>query len=54
MQGFRQPNYMGVDVQNHNNIISAEKSVMRKIFSQLSKFMDWLAKGHDGNLPCVG
>jgi len=54
MQGFQQPNHMGVDVQNPKNINSAEKSVMRKIFSQLSKFMGWLAKGHDGNLPCVG
>jgi hypothetical protein len=45
---------MGVGVQNHKDINSAEKSVMRKIFFQLSKFMDWLARGHDGNLPCVG
>jgi len=45
---------MGVDVQNLNNINSTEKSVMRKIFFQFSKFMGWLAKGHDGNLPCIG
>jgi ribosomal protein S19E (S16A) len=45
---------MGVDVQNPKKVNSAEKSVMRKIFYQLSKFMGWLAKGHDGNLPCVG
>jgi hypothetical protein len=54
MQGFQQPNHMGVDVQTPKNINAAEKSVMRKIFSQISKFMGWLAKGHDGNLPCVG
>jgi hypothetical protein len=45
---------MGVDVQKHKNIDSGEKTVMRKIFFQLSKFLDWLAKGHDGNMPCVG
>jgi hypothetical protein len=45
---------MGVDVQNPKSINFAEKSVMRKIFFQFSKFMGWLAKGHDGNLPCVG
>jgi len=45
---------MGVDVQKHKNISSSENSVMQKFFSQLSKFMAWLAKGHDGNLPCVG
>jgi hypothetical protein len=45
---------MGVDVQNPKNINFAEKSVMRKIFSQLSKFMGWLARGHGGHLPCVG
>jgi len=45
---------MGVDVQNPKNINSAEISVMWKIFFQLSKFMGWLAKGHEGNLPCVG
>jgi len=45
---------MGVDVQNPNNINSAEKSMMRKLFFQLSKFLDWLAKGYDGNSPCIG
>jgi hypothetical protein len=45
---------MGVDVQNPKNINFAEKSVVRKISFQLSKFMGWLAKGHDGKLPCVG
>jgi hypothetical protein len=45
---------MGVDVQNPKNINSAEKSVMQRIFFQLSKFMGWLAKGYDGNLPCSG
>jgi hypothetical protein len=45
---------MGVDVQKQKNINLAENSVMRKIFCRLSKFMDWLAKGHDGSLPCVG
>jgi hypothetical protein len=54
MQGFQRPDHMGVDVQKHKNIDSAEKSVIRKILIQLSKFIDWLAKGHDGNLPCVG
>ena len=54
MQGFQQQNHMGVDVQNLKNISSAEKSVIRKIFCQLSKFMGWLARGHDGNVPCVG
>ena len=54
MQGCRQSDHMGVDMQKHEKINSAEKSVMRMIFCQLSKFMDWLAKGHDGNMPCVG
>jgi hypothetical protein len=45
---------MGVDVQKHNTIDATEKTVMGKIFRQLAKFMDWLAKGHDGNSPCVG
>jgi hypothetical protein len=45
---------MGVGVQKHKNIKPAEKSVMRKIFCQLSKFIDWLAKKQHGNLPCVG
>jgi len=54
MQGRQQSNHMGVGVQEHKNIKPAEKSVMRKIFCQLSKFIDWLAKGHDENLPCVG
>jgi hypothetical protein len=45
---------MGVDVQNPKHINAAEKSVMRRIFFQLSKFMGWLAKGYDGNLPCDG
>jgi hypothetical protein len=45
---------MGVDVQKHKTKSFTEKSVMRKIFFQLSKFIDWLAEGHNGNLPCVG
>jgi hypothetical protein len=45
---------MGVDLPNHKKTKSAEKSVMGKIWFQLSKFMGWIAKGHDGNLPCVG
>jgi len=45
---------MGVDLPDHEKIKPAEKSVMRKIWFQLSKFMGWIAKGHDGKLPCAG
>jgi len=54
MQGFQQPNHMGVIVQKHQNISPTENSVVRKIFLLLSEFMDWLAKGRDGNMPCIG
>jgi len=45
---------MGVDVLKLKKLNATENSVMRKIFRLLSSFLDWLAKGHDGNLPCVG
>ena len=54
MQGGQQPDHLGIDVQKQNRINSTEKSVIRKVFHQLSRFMNWLAKGQEGNLPCVG
>jgi hypothetical protein len=54
MQGRPQPDHLGIDVQKHGRINSTEKSVIRKVFRQLLRFMNWLAKGQEGNLPCVG
>jgi len=45
---------MGVNVQKSKNINPAKKSMMGKIYAQFSKFIDWLAKGQAGNLPCAG
>jgi hypothetical protein len=54
MQGCQQPDHLGIDVQKHNRISATEKSVIKKFFRQLSRFVNWLAKGQEGNLPCVG
>jgi hypothetical protein len=31
-----------------------KKTLIAKIFGRVSKFIDWLAKGQEGNLPCIG
>jgi hypothetical protein len=31
-----------------------EKSPVKRIFTQLARLMEWLAKAQEGNPPCVG
>jgi hypothetical protein len=54
MQGCRQQDHLGIDVQKHNRMSTTVKSVMGKITLRISKFIDWLARGNIGNSACIG
>jgi len=45
---------MGVDVSTKLETDLEKKSLIGKISIRLSKVLDWLAKGQEGNLPCTG
>jgi hypothetical protein len=33
---------------------AGKKTWIAKIFARVANFIDWLAKGQEGNLPCSG
>jgi len=45
---------MGVGVPKAKEIGLANKSLIGRISSRISKVLDWLAKGQAGNLTCNG
>jgi hypothetical protein len=45
---------MGVDVAEKIETGLVKKTLIGKISSRVSKVLDWLAKGQEGNLPCSG
>jgi hypothetical protein len=45
---------MGVGVTQSIHVDRSKKTLIGIIYARLSKFIDWIAKGYDGNLPCIG
>jgi hypothetical protein len=54
MQGFRQPDYMGVAMTDNAKIEGEKRSLIGKIGASFLKFINWLAKGQEANPPCTG
>jgi len=45
---------MGVSMADDDKVQVQKKSLIGKIGTSLSKFINWLAKGQEANPPCVG
>jgi len=54
MQGFRQPAYLGVGMTAKDKLETDKSSLIAKIGAPFLKFINWLAKGQEGNVPCAG
>jgi hypothetical protein len=44
---------MGVALADKDKIEVTNRSLLGKFRAHFLKFMDWLAKGREGNLPCA-
>jgi hypothetical protein len=45
---------MGVNVAKRKKGESGKRPLVEKNYTRFSKFIEWLAKGYEGNMPCKG